>query len=109
MSNNRGMPSIKASQESSEVKASEEISEQPKLERSATEASIVKVHEPKSGIEVVAIRPGFSLNIRREVGDVFKVRSMEKLGDWMKCTDPATEMKHQAIMVERKKKKRAGF
>ena len=68
------------------------------------EGSKIALKPMGAGIEVVAIRPGFFKNRRMVAGDVFNVAAMEKVGDWMKCTNPELEKEHQAMM----RKKKAG-
>jgi len=60
---------------------------------------------PKSGIEVIALRPGFIGQRRRKVGDRFKVAKFEALGEWMKCVDPTIEKKRIEFFKEKKKAK----
>lgn len=66
--------------------------------------SEVVVPQVKGEIEVVAARPGFYNHSRRVEGDVFTVPSMEKVGNWMKCTDPVLEKQHQEMMKKAKRK-----
>ncbi len=56
-------------------------------------------------IDVIALRDGFFKQIRRKENDKFQVPSMDKVGKWMKCLDPALEKKHQEMMKAKSRKK----
>ncbi len=56
---------------------------------------------PKKGIEVRALRKGFIHQDRKEEGDVFIVEPSQ-LSEWMECTDPVHQKKHEAEMTVRK-------
>lgn len=92
-----------------EVKdASPEVEEEaPVVEESVQSTppddSVKVVKAPKKGIKVKATRMGFYLNVRRKTGEIFEVQSMDKLGTWMQCLDPAQEKERQAMLREKKK------
>lgn len=62
-----------------------------------------KIRIPEK-IEVIAIGLGFYAPDRKQVGDRFFVPSMEKVGSWMKCVDPALEALHLRMMKEKRQK-----
>lgn len=64
---------------------------------------------PKSKtIEVIATRDGYINGHRIPTGMRFKVSSMEKVGEWMKCVDPKLELEHQKIMKEKAQRRKLG-
>jgi hypothetical protein len=81
-------------------------SEDPVIKEEGQGSNVILKPMPV-GIEVVAIRPGFFKNRRMNVGEIFTVKSMEKVGAWMKCTDPELEKQHQAL-AKKKKENAAG-
>jgi hypothetical protein len=68
------------------------------------ESIIVAPKISKSGIEVVALRKGFYNQERIKEGQVFLVKKMEDLGEWMKCLDVDTERKRLEILKSKKAK-----
>jgi hypothetical protein len=59
-----------------------------------------------SGIMVRAKGPGFFENHRKVIGDEFSIPSMNELGNWMECVDPAVRKKHEKIMADKKQKRK---
>jgi hypothetical protein len=64
--------------------------------------SIRTVTNPRDGIKVVALRPGYFNQTRKVEGDIFFIPDMKMLGDWMALADPRAEQKR------REKEKQAG-
>lgn len=58
----------------------------------------------KSGIEVVALRAGFFKQMRYKEGDKFIIKSLDQVGEWMKCLDPVEENKRLEKYKEKAKK-----
>lgn len=65
------------------------------IEPKAPDSEVAVEAPVKSGIEVVALRAGFHRGSRRDVGERFLVKSMDRVGDWMKCVDVKAEKQHQ--------------
>lgn len=59
---------------------------------------------PAGGIEVRARSEGYIYHSRKEAGSVFKIGSMDELGDWMECTHHEVEKEHQRLMKVRDRK-----
>lgn len=57
---------------------------------------------PKSGIKVVATRKGFYNQLRVKEGDEFIIKDFSKIGEWMKCVDPALERKRVEFYKNKK-------
>lgn len=75
------------------------------LSANKVEAKVAKV---AGGIQVMALRKGFYKGSRKSEGNVFSVASMDQVGEWMKCMDPAAEAEHQKILKAKKLKPSAG-
>lgn len=94
---------VEAKEEELHVIGVKPDSTQPKAD------SVKEIPPEKKGpaaITVVALGSGFFRQSRKNVGDIFVVPSMEKVGDWMRCEDPEKEKIHQQMMA--KKKQTAG-
>jgi len=74
----------------------------PKLSDSI---KVVKVQ--KSGIEVIATRPGYFAQSRKVAGDRFLISDMSKFGSWMKLADAKAEAERLAKAEKEKQAKRA--
>jgi len=95
-------------EKSSAEQLPEGVDPKPLLQNPKGESSSVKeVKQPKKGIDVVAVRPGYYRMSRRATGDEFKIVDMSELGSWMRLADPAAEKKRQDDAKAKKMAERA--
>lgn len=79
--------------------------QKPEIINPGESNSDVKVQPaPKKGIEVVAERKGFYNQHRKREGDKFFVPSIDKCGEWMRCTDPHMEKQRKKFLKDKKLK-----
>ncbi len=74
---------------------------QPVVNVPSPEKKPPEVKAPR-GVQVRALRDGWSGNRRRKSGDVFFVPSLDKVGTWAECTDPKSQKEVVALREKRK-------
>jgi hypothetical protein len=92
-------------------KPADEMPQVPNHDEAGAEVPVEVVpQKPKREIEVVATRLGYFAGVRRKAGDKFTIPSLDKSGEWMRCTDPKIEAEHQVLVKKRKQRveKKAG-